>query len=55
MDAIIEAILNDAVNRALAFSSLDQSFIYSELSDRFAELSHEALMSEYGLKEEDFE
>lgn len=55
MDATIEAILNDAVDRALAFSSLDQSFIYSELSDRFAELSHETLMSEYGLKEEDFE
>lgn len=55
MDATIETILNDAVEKAMAFSSLDQSFIYSELSDRFAELSHEALMNEYGLKEEDFE
>lgn len=55
MDATIEAILNDAVDRALAFSSLDQSFIYSELSDRFSELSHTALMAEYGIKEEDFE
>lgn len=55
MDATIEAIVNDTVNQAMAFSGIDQSFIYSELSDRFAKLSHEALMSEYGLKEEDFE
>lgn len=55
MDATIEAILNDAVEKAMAFSSLDQSFIYSELSDRFSELSHTALMAEYGIKEEDFE
>lgn len=55
MDAIIEAILNDAVEKAMAFSNLDQSFIYSELSDRFSELSHTALIAEYGIKEEDFE
>lgn len=55
MDATIEAILNDAVDRAMVFPALDQSYIYSELSDRFSELSHAALMAEYGLKEEDFE
>lgn len=55
MDATIEAILNDAVDRAMVFPIPDQSYIYSELSDRFSELSHAALMAEYGLKEEDFE
>lgn len=55
MDEVIEVILNDTVEKAMAFSPCDQSFIYSELSDRLSELSHTALMTEYGLKEEDFE
>ena len=55
MDEVIEAILNDAVERAMAFSPCDQSFIYSEVSERLSDLSHDALMAEYGLKEEDFE
>lgn len=55
MDEVIESILNEAVEKAMSFSPCDQSFIYSELSDRLSELSHSALMAEYGLKEEDFE
>ncbi|KAA4626500.1 hypothetical protein F3B52_28720 [Bacteroides ovatus] len=55
MDEVIEAIVNDAVERATAFSPGDQSFIYSEVSDRLSDLSHTALMTEYGFKEEDFE
>ena len=52
---MIEAIVNDAVERAMAFSPCDQSFIYSEVSDRLSDLSHTALITEYGFKEEDFE
>lgn len=37
------------------FSHSDQSFIFTELSERLSALSHDALMVEYGLKEEDFE
>lgn len=55
MDEVIEAIVNDAVERATTFSPGDQSFIYSEVSDRLSDLSHTALMTEYGFKEEDFE
>lgn len=55
MDEVIEAIVNDAVERATAFSPGDQSIIYSEVSDRLSDLSHTALMTEYGFKEEDFE
>lgn len=55
MDEVIEAIVNDAVERATAFSPGDQSFIYSGVSDRLSDLSHTALMTEYGFKEEDFE
>ena len=51
MDEVIEAILNDAMKKSEGFSFTDQAFIFSELS----ELSHDALMAEYGLKEEDFE
>ena len=50
MNEVIEAIVNDAVERAMAFSPGDQSFIYSEVSDRLSDLSHTALMTEYGLK-----
>lgn len=55
MDEVIEAILNYAVKKAGNFSSGDQSFIFSEVSERLTRLSHDALMAEYGLKEEDFE
>lgn len=55
MDEIIETILNEAMKKLEGFSFTDQSFIYSELSERLTALSHEALMAEYGLKEEDFE
>lgn len=55
MEEVIEAIVNDAVERAIAFSPCDQSFIYSEVSDRLSDLSHTALITEYGFKEEDFE
>lgn len=55
MDEVIEAIVNDAVERATAFSPGDQSFIYSEVSDRLSDLSHTALITEYGFKGEDFE
>lgn len=54
MEAVIESILNDAVKKVMSFSPCDQSFIYSELSDRLSELSDSALRTEYGLKEEDF-
>ena len=54
MDEVIEAILNEAMKKLEGFSFCDQSFIFSELSERFSELSHDALMTEYGLKEEDF-
>lgn len=52
---MIEAIVNDAVERATAFSPGDQSFIYSEVSDRPVGFIAYALMTEYGFKEEDFE
>lgn len=55
MDEIIETILNEAMKKSEGFSFTDQSFIFSELSERFTGLSHDALMAEYGLKEEDFE
>lgn len=55
MDEVIEAIVNDAVERAMVFPPCDQSFIYSEVSDRLSDLSHTALITEYGFKEEDFE
>lgn len=54
MDEVIEAILNNAMKKAEGFSSIDQSFIYSELAERLTSLSHDALMVEYGMKEEDF-
>ncbi len=54
MDETIEAIVNNAVEKAMAFSPIDQSFIYCEVSERLSDLSHTALMTEYGLKEEDF-
>ena len=54
MDEVIEAILNNAMKKAEDFSSIDQSFIYSELAERLTSLSHDALMAEYGMKEEDF-
>lgn len=55
MDDTIEAIVDDAIKKAEGFSCGEQSFIYSELSERLTRLSHDALMVEYGLKEEDFE
>lgn len=55
MDEVIEAILNEAMKKSEGFSFTDQAFIFSELSERFSGLSHDALMAEYGLKEEDFE
>lgn len=54
MDEVIEAILNYAIKKAEGFSFSDQSFIYSELAERLTSLSHDALMTEYGMKEEDF-
>lgn len=55
MDEIIETILNEAMKKSEGFSFTDQAFIFSELSERFTGLSHDVLMAEYGLKEEDFE
>ena len=55
MDETIEAILNYTIKKAEGFSFSDQSFIFTELSERLTGLSHDALMAEYGLKEEDFE
>ena len=55
MDEVIEAIVNDAVEKSNGLFPGDQSFIYSEVSDRLSDLSHTALMTEYGFKEEDFE
>ena len=55
MDEAIEAILNYAIKKSEGFSFGDQSFIFTELSERLSALSHDALMSEYGLKDEDFE
>ena len=46
MDEVIEAILNDAVEKSEDFSFTDQAFIFSELSERFSGLSHDALMAE---------
>ena len=54
MDDVIEAILNDAIKKADDFSYGDRTFKFSELSERFSNLSHDALMAEYGIKEEDF-
>lgn len=55
MDETIEKILNYAIKKAEGFSFSEQSFIFTELSERLTRLSHDALMAEYGLKEEDFE
>lgn len=55
MDETIETILNYAIKKAEGFSFNEQSFIFTELSERLTRLSHDALMAEYGLKEEDFE
>lgn len=55
MDEVIEAILNYAIKKSEGFSHSDQSFIFTELSERLSALSHDALMAEYGLKEEDLE
>lgn len=54
MDEVIETILNIAIKKAEGFSYSEQSFIFTELSERLTALSHDALMAEYGLKEEDF-
>lgn len=55
MDEVIEAILNDATKKTEGFPPSEQAFIFTELSERLAGLSHEALMAEYGLREEDYE
>lgn len=54
MDETIEAILNNIIKKTECFSYDEQSFIFSELSERLTSLSHDALMTEYGMKEEDF-
>nr|DAO56114.1 MAG TPA: hypothetical protein [Caudoviricetes sp.] len=54
MDDVIEAILNNAIKKAEGFSYDEQAFIFSELVEQLTRLSHDALMAEYGLKEEDF-
>ena len=55
MDEVIEAIVNYAIKKSEGFSFSEQSFMLTELSERLTGLSHNALMAEYGLKEEDFE
>lgn len=55
MDEVIDQIICNAIESARSFPFSDQSFIFSELAERFSGLSHDALMAEYGLKEEDFE
>lgn len=55
MDEVIEKILNHVIKETEGFTFSDQSFIFTELSERMTQLSHDALMMEYGLKEEDFE
>lgn len=54
MDKAIEVILNSIIKKVEGFSYDEQSFIFSELSERLTRLSHDALMAEYGMKEEDF-
>lgn len=55
MDEVIEAIVNYAIKKSEGFSFSEQSFMFTELSERLTGFSHNALMAEYGLKEEDFE
>lgn len=55
MDETIETVLNYAIKKTEGFSFNEQSFIFTELSEHFTRLSHDALNAEYGLKEEDFE
>lgn len=55
MDEVIEAIVNYAIKKSEGFSFSEQSFIFTELSERLTRLSHDTLMVEYGLKEEEFE
>lgn len=55
MDEVIEAIVDYAVKSSEGFTFGEQSFIFTEVSERLTALSHEALMAEYGLREEDFE
>ena len=54
MDEAIEVILNSIIKKAGGFSYDEQSFIFSELAERLTRLSQDALMAEYGMKEEDF-
>jgi hypothetical protein len=54
MDKAIEVILNSIIKKVEGFSYNEQSFIFSELAERLTRLSHDALMAEYGMKEEDF-
>lgn len=53
MDEIIEAILSEATTKANRLSLTEQSFVYTELSEHFTRLSHDAIMAEFGMKEED--
>lgn len=55
MDEIIEVIVDYAAKRSEGFTFGEQSFIFTEVSERLTALSHDALMAEYGLREEDFE
>ena len=55
MDEVIEAIVDYAVKSSEGFTFGEQAFIFTEVQERLTALSHEALMAEYGLREEDFE
>lgn len=54
MDEVIEVVLNSIIKKVEGFSYDEQSFIFSELAEQLTRLSHDALMAEYGMKEEDF-
>ena len=54
MDEVIEVVLNSIIKKVEGFSYDEQSFIFSELAEQLTALSHDALMAEYGMKEEDF-
>lgn len=54
MENEIETLINYIIKKVEGLPCDEQSFIYSELSGHLASLSHNALMAEYGLKEEEF-
>lgn len=53
MDELIEMIVKEAANQVSRLPLDEQTFVFSELSERFSQLSQDVVMFGYGLNEED--